>query len=101
MAAGLIWSAEALGDLDAIADYIHRDSPHHARREVDAALDLAGSIVEQPLIGRIVPELDDPNIRERFLYSYRMLYAIAPERIEIVALIHGRRLLESIEDRLG
>jgi toxin ParE1/3/4 len=99
MAAGLIWSAEALGDLDAIADYIHRDSPHHARRVVDAALDLAQSAAEQPLIGRIVPELGDPNIRERFLYSYRMLYAVGPERIEIVALIHGRRLLESVGER--
>lgn len=99
MAAGLIWSAEALADLDAIADYIHRDSPYHARRVVDAALDLAQSIAEQPKIGRIVPELDDPNLRERFLYSYRMLYAITSERIEIIAMIHGRRLLESVEDR--
>ena len=73
MAAELIWSAEALGDLDAIADYIHRDSPYHARRVVDAAIDLAQSIAEQPKIGRIVPELGDPDIRERFLYSYRML----------------------------
>lgn len=99
MAARLIWSAEALGDLDAIADYIHRDSPHHARRVVDAALELAHSIVEQPRVGRIVPELDDSAIRERFLYSYRMLYAVTPERVEILALIHGRRLLGSIEDR--
>jgi toxin ParE1/3/4 len=99
MVARLIWSAEALGDLDAIADYIHRDSPQHARRVVDAALDLAQSVAEQPKIGRIVPELDDPNVRERFLYSYRMLYAITSEQIEIVALIHGRRLLGSVEDR--
>ena len=99
MAARLTWSAEALGDLDALAEYIHRDSPQHARRVVDAALDLAQSVVEQPGIGRIVPELDDPNVRERFFYSYRMIYAIAPERIEIMALIHGRRLLESVEER--
>lgn len=99
MVARLIWSAEALGDLDAIADYIHRDSPQHARRVVDAALDLAQSVAEQPKIGRIVPELDDPNVRERFLYSYRMLYAITSEQIEIVALIHGRRLPGSVEDR--
>ena len=66
---------------------------------VDAAIDLAQSIAEQPKIGRIVPELGDPDIRERFLYSYRMLYAITPERIEIVAMIHGRRLLESVESR--
>lgn len=38
MAAGLIWSTEALADLDAIAKYIHRDSPYHAQRAVDAAM---------------------------------------------------------------
>ena len=99
MVARLTWSGEALADLEAIASYIHRDSPHHARRVVDAALDLADAVIEQPRIGRIVPELGDPDIRERFLYSYRMLYAISPGRIEIVALIHGRRLLGSVEDR--
>ncbi len=66
---------------------------------VDAAIDLAQSIVEQPKMERIVPELGVPEIRERFPYSYRMLYAITPERIEIVAMIHRRRLLESAENR--
>lgn len=99
MAARLIWSTEALGDLDAIAEYIHRDSPYHAQRVVDAALALAESIAEQPMIGRIVPELDDPAIRERFLYSYRLLYQVGDERVEMLALIHGRRLLESLEGR--
>ena len=31
------------------------------------------SIGEQPLIGRIVPELADERVRERFLYSYRLI----------------------------
>ncbi len=68
MAAKLIWSIEAVDDLDAIAQYIHRDSPLHAQRVVDAALELAESIAEQPLAGRMVPELRDAAIRERFLY---------------------------------
>ena len=97
MAARLIWSTEALDDLDAIAEYIHRDSRYHAQRVVDAAL--AESIAEQPQIGRIVPELDDPAIRERFLYSYRLLYQVRDEKVEILGLIHGRRLLESLEGR--
>ncbi|MBS7458584.1 type II toxin-antitoxin system RelE/ParE family toxin [Coralloluteibacterium stylophorae] len=101
MAARVIWSGVALDDLDSIAEYIHRDSPHHAQRMVDAALALAGSIGEQPLSGRVVPELDDPAIRERFLYSYRLLYAVGDARVEMLAIIHGRRLLESIGDRFA
>ena len=30
-------------------------------------------IGEQPMIGRIVPELQRPKLRERFLYSYRVI----------------------------
>jgi len=100
MAATVIWSQASLDDIDSIAEYIHRDSPYHAQRVVEALLALGESIGEQPLIGRLVPELGDERIRERFLYSYRLIYEIGERRIEVLAVIHGRRLLESI-DRLG
>lgn len=58
------------------------------------------SIGEQPLIGRVVPELGNERMRERFLYSYRLTYEVGDDRVEMLAVIHGRRLLESIE-RLG
>lgn len=100
MAAEVVWSQASLDDIDAIAEYIHRDSPYHAQRVVEALLTLGDSIGEQPLIGRIVPELGDERVRERFLYSYRLIYELRERRIEMLAVIHGRRLLESIE-RLG
>ena len=46
-----------------------------------------------------MPELDNHAVRERFLYSYRVLYEWDAETIEILAVIHGRRLLESLGDR--
>lgn len=101
MARELIWSNEALDDIDAIARFIERDSPQHARRLVDALFALGDSICDQPMIGRIVPELGRADLRERFLYSYRLLYEIAGQRVAVVAVIHGRRLLESIGDRVG
>ena len=36
-------------------------------------LEVSRNIQEFPLIGRVVPELDDENIRERFVYSYRLV----------------------------
>ena len=47
----------------------------------------------------LVPELGNPQVRERFAYSYRVLYEIGATRIDILAVIHGRRLLEPVEDR--
>ncbi len=99
MAAEVVWSAQALDDLDAIAAYIGRDSPVHAQRVVEEFFDLADSLSDNAYVGRVVPDFELPNVRERFLYSYRMIYEVGP-RIEILALIHGRRLLESIESRI-
>lgn len=55
---------------------------------------------EFPLIGRIVPEIGDERIRERFIYSYRMVYRVDSVKVLIVAVIHGKRLLENIAERL-
>jgi mRNA-degrading endonuclease RelE of RelBE toxin-antitoxin system len=38
-------------------------------------------------------------MRERFLYSYRLIYEIGSEQISVLAVIHGQRLLASIGDR--
>ena len=54
-----------------------------------------------PDLGRVVPEFDDPALRERFFYSYRVIYKVEPHRVLIVAVIHGRRLIEPISDRFG
>lgn len=100
MAAELIWSLEALDDIDAIADYINRDSPWHAQAMVDAFLAMGEGIAEHPQAGRIVPELGNPEVRERFVYSYRLVYEVRAQAIEVLAVIHGKRLLQAIEDRL-
>jgi toxin ParE1/3/4 len=97
MAQALIWSNEALDDVDRIAEYISRDSPYHAQRVVERLFDLADELPAHPELGRIVPELADPNIRERFLYSYRLVYELTENEIHILAVIHGKRLLESLD----
>lgn len=99
MVAELIWSGESLDDIDAIAQFIARDSLHHAQRVVEGLFELGDVIATHPLAGRVVPELHDEAVRERFLYSYRVIYEVRAERIEILAVLHGRRLLESIGER--
>jgi toxin ParE1/3/4 len=97
----VVWSPEAIEDLESIADYIGRDSEFYARAVVSKILQLARSLKDFPWIGRIVPELNDENIRERFIYSYRIVYQIEQNRILVVAIIHGKRLIENLSDRLG
>ena len=91
MAYKIVWSPEAIEDLQSIAEYIQRDSEFYARAVVTKILDVSRSTKDFPLIGRIVPELENEKIRERFVYSYRLVYQIKTQQILIVAVIHGRR----------
>lgn len=91
MAQALIWSKHALDDIAAIAEYIGRDSFDHACQVVERLVETVQSIRDQPEAGRKVPELNDHSIRERFVYSYRLIYAVRPEEIEILYVVHGRR----------
>jgi len=95
----LTWSPEATEDLELITEYIARDSEFYARSVVTEILSVSRNILEFPLIGRVVPEIGDENIRERFIYSYRLVYRIEQERILIIAIIHGKRLLENVRER--
>jgi len=93
------WSPEAAEDLESIAEYIARDSEYYARAVVTEILSISRNVGEFPLIGRVVPEVGDETIRERFVYSYRLVYRIESERILVVAVIHGKRLLENVAER--
>lgn len=95
----VIWSPEAIEDLESIANYIAKDSEFYARAVVSKILDASRRIKKFPLIGREVPEMEDEAIRERFIYSYRLVYKIEKSRILIAAVIHGKRLIESITER--
>jgi len=48
-----------------------------------------------PRIAWRVPELDDNDVRQRLVYSYRLIYRIheAEQGIEMLAVIHCARLL--------
>jgi toxin ParE1/3/4 len=97
----LRWSPEAAEDVDAIASYIARDSGFYAQAVVAKILEIASGIAEQPLIGRVAPEFDDETLRERFVYSYRLIYKLEKESVLVVAVIHGKRLLENVPERFS
>jgi len=94
------WSPEALADVDAIAEYIHRDSPAYARAVTDKIIDTTRTFKRFPKAVRVVPELDNQAIRERFVYSYRLIYRLEGSSVLIVAVIHGKRLLEPHAERI-
>jgi addiction module RelE/StbE family toxin len=95
------WTDPAKQDLKSIHDYISRDSRLYAKKVSFEIIEKTEKLNIFPEIGRIVPEIGDPNIRELIIYSYRLIYEIYPDKIEILALIHGKRDFSKInlEDR--
>jgi toxin ParE1/3/4 len=51
----------------------------------------ARQLADFPASGRVVPEIARPEIREILEQPYRIIYRIRPERVEILAVVHGRR----------
>lgn len=96
----VVWSPAALEDVESLAEYIARDSEFYARAVVGKIVDVAGKLKDFPFAGRMAPELEDETIRERFVYSYRLIYRLESNRITILAIIHGKRLPDSLSGRI-
>jgi len=85
------WTDTAQDHLDAIYTYIAQDSPEYALRMVDRLTRRSRQIAEAPLSGRRVPEYDLDQIREVIERPYRIIYHITPDRIDVIAVLHGAR----------
>ena len=90
------WTVPAETDLDELFDYIARDSAVYAERFVDRVLEYVAKLVDQPKMGRAVHAADSDDIRElNFRKNYRIIYVLREDRIQILAIIHASRDLES------
>lgn len=88
------WTREAGENLIDIEEFIARDSLERAIRFVDALIDHAEAILSaNPRSGRSVPEIGNPDFRELIYRGYRIVYRLNGDRIEILTVFEGHRLL--------
>lgn len=85
------WSESAQRSLDEVIEYIANDSKPAAGHVLESALDIAASLATLGERGRVVPELNDPAIREVFVFRYRLMYRVEETRVLVVAFVHGAR----------
>lgn len=85
------WSKQALEDLDAIGEYVERTSRQYARALVARLYEASEALAEFPLLGRQVPETELEHVRELVRDDYRIVYVALADRIEILAVLHGRQ----------
>jgi len=92
----VFWTQTAVENLSAIYTYIAQNSLQYAARIVDRITRRSEQIANFPFSGRTVPEFETEQIREVIEGSYRIIYYIKAEQIEVLAIIHGSPKITSI-----
>jgi toxin ParE1/3/4 len=75
----LVWTAEAVSDVESIRDLITRSSPHYGNVVAARLVESLARMHDLPNSGRIVPELEREDIREVIHGIYRLVYKIREE----------------------
>ena len=94
------WTPGALADIREIREYIARDSEQSAQRVVQRIFDSTVRLAQFPQSaseltrsrGRVIRNLVDP--------PYQLLYEVQ-DRVLILAVVHSRRNLKQILERLA
>lgn len=93
----VIWSQPAKADLRSIHDFIAHDSRYYAKKVVQDIREKTDILEQLPQAGRKVAELNEEQVRELSLYSYRIIYEIKEQGVFVLAVVHKRRDLKAEE----
>ena len=95
----VLWTEVATQDVERLAAYLHNESPFRAGQIIDRIISRGESLETSPERGRTPPELreiGDKTWREIQEYPWRIIYKANGKRVEIHAVLDGRRNLEDI-----
>lgn len=88
------FSESALRDLEGIqAWYAEQGVPDVGARLVEEVFQRAQALADHPDIGRVVPEFEQPFLRELIHPPFRIVYRRDPGRVRIVRVWRSERLL--------
>lgn len=88
------WTYTSKLDLLQIYNYISKDSVYYAKKVVNDIVDKSEHLTFFPNMGRKIEELEDEELREIVVYSYRMIYRIVDNSdIHVLAIVHCKRTL--------
>ncbi|MFY9243579.1 MAG: type II toxin-antitoxin system RelE/ParE family toxin [Polaribacter sp.] len=91
----IVWLKDARTDLKEIYEYIAIDSKRYARLQVERIKDSTKILYTKPQIGKLVQEINQPEIREIIEGNYRIIYKhTSSDKIHILMVHHGARDLQ-------
>jgi toxin ParE1/3/4 len=87
----IVWSPQSILDLRAIRDYIAKDSEQYADLTIARIFFAVERLLRFPQSGRIVPERDDPEIREIIVGRFRVVYRFRGAAIEVATVFRSSK----------
>jgi toxin ParE1/3/4 len=84
----IVWSKRALDDLDIIFEFISSDSSRYAHSTIEKITQSTDIIINQPRVGRVVPEFKEENLRELIVGNYRIIYELVDHNQVVVLTVH-------------
>ena len=88
----IIWSPQALRDVESLRAYIAEDSPQYADLVVRRIVACVERLALFPESGRVVPERNRPAIREVIVEPFRVVYRVRAGTVEIATVFRASRL---------
>ena len=88
------WTPQAADDIQAITEFIAKDSPQYASLFAIDVFNAVERLVDFPESGRIVPERNDPQLREIIFGNYRIAYRLHQQTAELLTIHHAARPLD-------
>ena len=93
------WTPDALEDLAAATAYIAEGSPEFAPEFAVRIANAVRHLDEFPQLGRQVPELEIPSVREVVFSRYRIIYQLRDDATWIIAVMHGTQDFSAFAER--
>jgi len=91
----IVWTEKARRDLREVVRYLRQYSPEAAEKTSKRITASTRRLAEFPLSGRAVPELPDTDFRELIVGDYRVVYEPSGDAVEILSVLHSKRLMPS------
>jgi toxin ParE1/3/4 len=92
----ILWSPQAQRDLLSIRDYVAQDSERYADLVIQRIVASVERLSSFPESGRVVPERDDPHVREVIVRPYRVVYRFRVGQVEVATVFRASRLLPDL-----
>jgi len=85
----------APADLESMrAWFVEQDAPGVGDRMIGEIVASIEALADHPHMGRVVPEFDQPFLRERIRSPFRIFYRRDPKHVRVVRVWRSERLLD-------